>query len=109
MYEPRYPNTKPSGPGRDGYSSSMRQAVQPVADMVGKSAEACWRRYRNIANEQAKYAGERRPAGRGTSCASIVNICGYKLAPAVMNFYVVLAGVGFFAPRVMLPLADIFI
>ncbi|CAB1103033.1 unnamed protein product [Ectocarpus sp. CCAP 1310/34] len=54
--KPTYPNTKPSGPGRDGYSSSMRQAVQPVADMVGKSAEACWRRYRNIANEQAKYA-----------------------------------------------------
>ncbi|CAM9837902.1 unnamed protein product, partial [Ectocarpus sp. 12 AP-2014] len=54
--KPSYPNTKPSGPGRDGYSSSMRQAVQPVADMVGKSAEACWRRYRNIANEQAKYA-----------------------------------------------------
>ncbi|CAM9402874.1 unnamed protein product [Ectocarpus sp. 4 AP-2014] len=54
--KPTYPNTKPSGPGRDGHSSSMRQAVQPVADMVGKSAEACWRRYRNIANEQAKYA-----------------------------------------------------
>lgn len=52
----RFAHTQP--PGRPA-SSSARQAVQPLAEILGRTVESCWRRYRNLAMEQAKYAGEK--------------------------------------------------
>lgn len=52
----RFSHTQP--PGRPA-SSSARQAVQPLAEILGRTVESCWRRYRNLAMEQAKYAGEK--------------------------------------------------
>jgi len=62
----RYANSKPkSKSSRSGRvdGNVWRQALRPVAESLGKSTEAAWRRYKNVATEHNKYAGER--LGRG--------------------------------------------
>lgn len=80
----RFAHTKPSRRGRDsdggggGNLTSLRQAVKPVAELLGKTAAACWRRYRVIANHQAKYFRENRVIRvwicRRRRCASLLDV-----------------------------------
>ncbi|CAN0309802.1 unnamed protein product [Pylaiella littoralis] len=51
--EPTFAHSQP--PGRPA-STTARQALQPLAEILGRTVESCWRRYRNLAMEQAKYA-----------------------------------------------------
>ena len=55
----RYANSKPkpSGPGRPD-RNVYKQALRPVAEQLGKSVDAAWRRYNNVAEVYNKHARE---------------------------------------------------
>lgn len=56
----RYSYTKPvrPGAGREESVSTVRHALRPVAEWVGKTPDACWKRYKKLAKAQARYTGE---------------------------------------------------
>eukprot|EP00903_Cladosiphon_okamuranus_P009842 g9353.t1 len=55
--EPTYANSKPkpSGPGRPD-RNVYKLALKPVAERLGKSPDAAWRRYKNLAEAYNKHA-----------------------------------------------------
>eukprot|EP00904_Undaria_pinnatifida_P000364 jgi/Undpi1/10328/HiC_scaffold_28.g12778.m1 len=55
---PTYSNSRPVRPGaaREESVNTVRQALRPVADWVGKTPESCWKRYKKLVKAQARYA-----------------------------------------------------
>lgn len=74
---PRFKHSRPTRPGRPESSNPIRQALQPAAKTLGKTTEACWRRYRLLAAAQAKRPNRwNLPAGSlpGTGITGITGI-----------------------------------
>lgn len=73
----RFKHSRPTRPGRPESSNPIRQALQPAAKTLGKTTEACWRRYRLLAAAQAKRPNRwNLPAGSlpGTGITALTGI-----------------------------------